>query len=157
MSPDPNDPEHRRHAGRLASSYRYWTGQPLLPDRGETRAPLSHRLYHAPFAVLSHGGGADPIFDYANRQAQLCFEMGWAELTRLPSRLSAEPDRREERERLLAAVREHGFVTDYGGVRIARSGRRFHIRGAVVWTLVDDQANAVGQAALFSDWQPLGS
>lgn len=155
MSPDPEDPVHRAHVGLLAASYRHWTGQPLVPATDEVDPVLSRCLYRAPFAVLSHGGGGDPVFDYANRQAQLCFKMGWDDLTRLPSRLSAEPDHQAERDRLLQAVREHGFISDYAGVRIARSGRRFRIRDAVVWTLIDERERPVGQAALFRDWQPV--
>jgi len=56
--------------------------------------------------------------------------MSWAELTRTPSRLTAEAPNREERARLLAAVTARGFIDDYSGVRISKSGRRFRIARA---------------------------
>ena len=45
-----------------------------------------------------------------------------------------------------------GFVDDYHGIRIASTGRRFLIEQAVVWNLVDDAGDRLGQAATFSDW-----
>lgn len=60
---------------------------------------------------------------YANLTAQRLFEMTWYEITSLPSRLSAEPESREERARLLAAVSKRGFIEDYCGVRVSSSGR----------------------------------
>jgi hypothetical protein len=113
-------------------------------------------VYEAPLAVLSHGDGPDPRFTYANRTALGLFEAGWEELLAMPSRLSAEPLAREERARLLAAVAERGFIDDYAGVRISRRGRRFRIERATVWTVRGPAGRAVGQAAMFSRWVPLG-
>ena len=76
--------------------------------------------------------------------------MAWAEFTRTPSRLTAEAPNREERARLLAAVTAHGFIDDYSGIRIAKTGRRFRIAQATVWNLLDETGNYSGQAALFS-------
>lgn len=73
----------------------------------------------------------------------------------MPSRLTAESPERAERERLLGRVAARGCIDDYAGVRVSRSGRRFRIRGATVWTLVDDDGRRLGQAATFSDWAPL--
>jgi hypothetical protein len=113
---------------------------------------LAEALYQAPFVVLSHGIEPDPIFNYANLTAQRLFEMTWAQMTSMPSRLSAEPVSREERARLLAAVSERGFIDDYCGVRVSSSGRRFLIEQATVWTLTDAQGRPAGQAATFANW-----
>ena len=78
--------------------------------------------------------------------------MSWAELTRTPSRLTAEAPNREERARLLAAVTAQGFIDDYSGIRISKTGRRFRIQQATVWNLLDDQGHYCGQAACFSQW-----
>ena len=113
---------------------------------------MAKALYHAPFAVVSHDTADDPIFNYANKKAMELFEMDWQTITQLPSRKSAEPVNRDERERLLAEVAEHGYIDDYSGIRISASGRQFRIEGATVWNLVDRQGGYAGQAAIFSNW-----
>lgn len=113
-------------------------------------------LYHlAPFALLAHNTGPDPRFIYANRTAQACFEYSWEEFVKLPSRLSAEAPDRLERQRQLDQVARKGYVSDYRGVRISRSGRRFWIENAVIWQLLDADGRTHGQAALFDSWRPL--
>jgi hypothetical protein len=139
----------------LLASYLALTGRQLLPVvPGETPEQLSRRLYTAPFVVLAHDSSADPLFTYANLAAQQLFEMRWDEIVGLPSRLSAEAPVREERERLLERVAARGFIDDYSGVRIAKSGRRFRILHATVWNLNDSSGRRVGQAAAFGDWEP---
>jgi hypothetical protein len=126
----------------------------LLPDT-ENGLELARCLYHAPFVVLAHDTAPDPVFFYANRSAQELFEMTWQEMVRLPSRHSAEPVLREERERLLACVARQGYIEDYAGIRISATGKRFRIAKATVWNLTDDDGHTVGQAAAFSDWTKL--
>ena len=46
----------------------------------------------------------------------------------------------------------HGFVTDYQGVRISRTGRRCLVKGATVWNVLDEHGAKRGQAATFSRW-----
>jgi len=143
-----------RHAALLLASHRALTGRPLLPVvPGETPVQLARRLYTAPFVVLAHDSSADPLFTYANLAAQQLFEMRWDEIVGLPSRLSAEAPAREERERLLERVAARGFIDDYSGVRVAKSGRRFRILHATVWNLSDPSGRRVGQAAAFADWE----
>lgn len=140
-------------ASQLVGSHRRLTGRALLPDG--PAAEVARALYHAPFVVLSHDTGDDPRFTYANLAAQELFELPWPEIVGLPSRFSAEPLAREERQRLLERVARDGYIDDYSGVRIAKSGRRFMIRRATVWNLTDAQGNKTGQAATFSDWDTL--
>jgi hypothetical protein len=40
----------------------------------------------------------------------------------------------------------------YGGVRIDQQGRRFMIRNARIWTLLDEENRPSGQAACCHDW-----
>jgi hypothetical protein len=75
----------------------------------------------------------------------------------MSSRKTAEAPERAEREELLRRVAENGFIDDYSGVRIAADGRRFMIRNAIVWNVCDTQGDRIGQAATFSEWQPLES
>lgn len=131
-------------AALLAGSFLRLLRRPLAADSSAAA------LYRAPFCLLAHDGAADPVFIYANAAAQACFGYGWEEFLRLPSRLSAETPEQSERQRLLDAVRAQGFIENYRGVRVAKSGRRFLIEQVVVWELVDEGGARRGQAAMFS-------
>lgn len=112
-----------------------------------------HWLYNdAPFVVVAHNTQPDPRFVYCNRAAQSCFGYSREEFIKLPSRLSAEEPNRAERQRLLDAVTTNGFIDNYRGVRIAKSGYRFWIENGIVWQLVDERGRPLGQAATFSTW-----
>ena len=139
-------------AALLADSYRRLVGQPLATVPAE--ADLATWLYEAaPFCLLAHDTQPDPVFVYANRAAQRRFGYDWDAFVTLPSRLSAEAPNRAERQRLLEAVARDGFIADYRGLRIAKSGERFFIEQAVVWELRDDAGTRHGQAAVFSRWR----
>lgn len=153
MKQPPASPALDARLRLLAESHLRLTGKPLLPV--PLQEELCDALWHAPRVIVAHGTGADPVFFYGNRQALELFELDVAEFTRLPSRYSAEPLEREERERLLGRVAQQGYVDDYRGVRIASSGRRFMIDAATVWNLVDEVGICHGQAATFTDWRYL--
>ena len=136
----------------LARSLKHWTGRELLPGVSPP-AELAQKVFDAPFVVVSHGTEADPVLNYGNAAALALWEMSWAELTRTPSRLTAEAPNREERARLLEAVNRRGFIDDYSGVRISKSGRRFRIRRATVWNLLTADGKPCGQAAMFDQWE----
>jgi hypothetical protein len=137
------------HTELLLSSFRRTLGRKLLPSTNNNEYLC---LYHAPFCVLSHSTEADPTFNYGNKTAQALFEMHWGELTRLPSRLSAEPIGQQERNTLLSRVKEHGFIDDYTGMRISATGKRFLIEDAVVWDIRDEHGSYHGQAAVLYSW-----
>ncbi len=138
----------------IVASHRRVVGHPLLADTPDDDAGLADALWAAPIAVVAHGAQADPVFCYGNRLALELFEMDFAAFTALPSRYSAEPLAREERAALLERVTRRGFIADYAGVRISRSGRRFCIRGATVWNLLAEDGSHRGQAAAFAQWSP---
>lgn len=140
------------HVKVLLRSYRHWAGEDLLSGGAQE---LGRQIYEAPFVLLSHDTADDPILTYGNLAAQELFEMSWEELTRTPSRFTAEAPVREERARLLERVRKEGYIDDYSGVRVSKSGRRFQIDRATVWNLVYESGSLVGQAATFSEWEPL--
>ena len=104
---------------------------------------------------MSHNTEADPIFNYGNRVALNLFEMEWDVSTKLPSRLSAEPQIREERENLLTRVRRYGFIEDYKGVRVSSSGKRFLVEDSIVWNMIDENGTYCGQAAVLYKWSSL--
>jgi hypothetical protein len=150
----PADPDTFAHVQLLLDSFARLLGRELV-GRDGTPAEQAERLWQAPFVVVSHGTEADPVLAYGNARALALWEMTWAELTRTPSRLTAEPVHRDERARLLARTREHGFVDDYSGIRVSKTGRRFRIERAIVWNLADAAARHRGQAATFDHWTPL--
>ena len=140
------------HVQILDRSLERWTGRNLAAGAGAAEE-LADRLFHAPFIVVSHGLENDPVLNYGNAAALTLWEMTWVELTRTPSRLTAEAPNREERARLLAAVTKNGFIDDYSGVRISKTGRRFRIQQATVWNLLGTDNEYYGQAAMFSHWE----
>jgi hypothetical protein len=139
------------HSALLDASFRHWLGRPLLNPADDARAFAEH-LYHAPFVVVSHGTEDDPLFNYANLAAQRLWELDWPRFVGMPSRHSAEPAARGERAESLAAALQKGFIAGYEGIRIARGGRRFHIRDGVIWNLFDRAGEPRGQAATFARW-----
>ena len=139
------------HVRDIGNSYRHLLLKELIPDIQDD-GEFARQLFHAPFAVVSHDTAGDPVFNYANLKALELFELSWENFTRLPSRLSAEPVNQAERERLLAEVTEKGYIDHYEGVRVSSTGKRFLIRNAVVWNLLDKQQRYKGQAAWFDQW-----
>lgn len=139
------------HSECLIRSLAHWTGRDLAPGVSDPRE-RARLLFEAPYVLVSHGTEADPILNYGNRAALALWETTWDELTRMPSRLTAEAPNREERARLLERVTRDGFIADYSGVRISRTGRRFRIAEATVWNLIIPEGHLCGQAAMFSNW-----
>ena len=138
----------------LFDSHARFVGVPLCPRRWPSDDKAAAWLYEqAPFALLAHDTASDPLFIYANRAAQRCFEYSWEEFVGIPSRLSAEPGApREERDALIRSVAERHYATGYRGVRISKSGRRFWIEDGTVWNLVDACGVLHGQAAVVRTW-----
>lgn len=153
IAPRRNALFRRAHAALLISSFYRLTGRHLLETR-DARQLAFQALEQAPFAVVSHGTEQDPIFNYGNKTALSLFEMSWDSFTQLPSKLSAEPATRAERDALLARVDRFGFIDDYTGVRISSSGRRFFVDSAVVWNLLDASGHYHGQAAALFQVRP---
>jgi hypothetical protein len=135
----------------LLDSHRRWTGRELI-TRGGSPEDQAAELFAAPFVVASHGTETDPILNYGNRMALELWELTWEQFTGTPSRLTAEPVNRTERERMLTQAAERGFINDYRGVRISSTGKRFLVEDALVWNVVDETGRNVGQAATFARW-----
>ncbi|MBU2097622.1 MAG: MEKHLA domain-containing protein [Gammaproteobacteria bacterium] len=141
------------HAGSrlplIVDSYQQLTGHDLIVPGSD----VTSALWELPQVILAHGIEADPIFFYGNRLALELFELTPSQIIQMPSRLSAEPLERTAREHLLQRVTQHGFIDDYEGVRVSSSGKRFMIRQATVWNLIDAQGQLHGQAATFGNWE----
>ncbi|MFP3545210.1 MEKHLA domain-containing protein [Rhizobium sp. SIMBA_035] len=131
----------------LCGSYRRIVGKDLVPRVLTQREAVRWLYEDAPFGLLAHDTATDPVFVYGNKSAQRRFEYSWEELTALPSRLSAEAPERQARENFLQRVAERGYVDDYEGIRISKSGKRFPIADVTVWQLIDVDGTIRGQAA----------
>ncbi|NQZ60177.1 MAG: MEKHLA domain-containing protein, partial [Lentisphaeraceae bacterium] len=102
--------------------------------------------------ILAHDGAEDPHFIYVNKAAQKLWELPLEEFIGLASHFSVEPDRREERQRMLDAAALNGYYSNYKGIRISNSGRRFYIENVILWNLLDAEGRKCGQAAMFNNW-----
>ncbi len=140
------------HIDMLLKSYGKWTGKKIMEFDG-TPEECAEEIVYAPFAVVSHDTRDDPVFNFGNRTALELFELSPDEFTKIHSRESAEPVSREERELLLKRVTENGYIDDYNGIRISSTGRRFEIRDATVWNVIDEEGFYRGQAAFFEKWK----
>jgi hypothetical protein len=146
------------HAQVLLYSFRQWFNQDLFNQdllRCDSPQQAAQKLYFAPFALLSHGCEPDPILNYGNQTALTLWDMNWQDFTAMPSRLTAELELREGRSHLLAQAKQQGYLTDYEGIRISNTGRRFLIRKATIWRVFDENGQVSGQAATFHNWELL--
>jgi PAS domain S-box-containing protein len=155
---EPIEPEDPVFAALLVDSHLKVVGVPLAPthlSEDLSARELARWLYRdAPFVLLAHRLTADPTFCYANLAGQRCFGYRWDEFIGLPSRYSAATPDRAERDRLFERVNAQGYIDDYRGPRIAKSGAQFWIERATVWNLVDGAGTLHGQAATFAAPEP---
>ena len=154
FEPSPANSYLVEHINLLRSSYKNLLGKDLFYSE-LTDIEIAKEIYLAPFVVVSHDTSPNPIFNYGNQAALKLFEMTWQEFTSLPSKQSAEPPNREERARLLEAVTNEGFIEDYSGIRISKTGKRFMLKQVTVWNLIDRDRRYCGQAAVCSHWDYL--
>jgi hypothetical protein len=145
-------PKVIQHSQRLLRSFQQWTGRSLLPNSGSAAA-IAQALFEASFVVVSHGTEVDPILNYGNRHALELWEMTWDTLTRTPSRQTAELIARAERDLLLQQARDQGYIGNYQGIRISSTGKRFWIQDVIIWDVLDEANQRIGQAATFERWE----
>mgnify|MGYP001577431272 FL=1 len=103
------------------------------------------------FALVSHNAEKDPILNYGNQFALDLWDLNWDDFIKTPSRKTAEIDLRTRREEVLEIVIKKGFYDEYEGVRISSKGKRFRIKNAIIWNVLDKQNGRIGQAAYFTD------
>jgi hypothetical protein len=126
-----------------------------IVDSSDSVENQAVEAFNADYVLLSHNASDDPVFIYGNRAALQLFEMNWDEFTSLPSKYSAEQDEREQREKFLYEVRKNGYANNYSGIRISKSGKRFEIKDVLLWNVLDEENNRIGQAAMFKDFRYL--
>lgn len=144
-------PDVIAQSARLIASFHACVGRNLISASSD-EAENAKALFTAPFALLSHGMQDDPVLNYGNQTALTLWEMDFTRFTQMPSRLTAEPMLREERQRLLETAALKGYIDNYAGIRISASGQRFHISNVILWTVTDAHGMKCGQAAVFDTW-----
>lgn len=133
---------------RIEASYQKITGQPLpSPQQYSDRIWWLH--HEAPYSILAHAGGPDPVFIYANQCALQCFQYSREQILQLPSRLSAATLDQQARQVILDSLAIKGIVQGYTGMRVNSKGEFFPIYDCEIWQLKDDADVLWGQAALF--------
>ena len=139
-------------AAAILDSHATRVGFELIARTGDpTRDAVA--LFALDAVILSHDGGSDPHFVYANQAAADLWRMPVSELVGMPSRLSAPPEHQESRASMLRDAAGTGVLTGYAGERIAADGTRFMIEDATLWTV--DFPSGPGQAVVFTHWTPL--
>ena len=132
---------------RLMLSHQRAFKRPLL-----TCSDQAKELFSSEMAVLAHDNSSDPRLIYANATALRLWERSWQEMIGMPSRCTAEEAAREQRASALQHAQNQDAFEGYSGVRVSRTGQRFMINNARIWTLWDDKGRNCGQAAAFSSW-----
>ena len=138
---------------KLLQSHQWAFQRPLIASARQQPLRLScQELFACGFPVLAHDGGLEPKLTYANAAALGLWDAPWDDLVGLPSRLTAPTAEQAERSLALNKAKSEDAIEGYSGIRISRKGRRFMIQNARIWTLWDEQQQAFGQAASFSNW-----
>jgi PAS domain-containing protein len=132
------------HAARVGTELVARTSDP----ESDARA-----LFELNSVILSHDGGDDPHFVYANQAAADLWRMPVSELIGMPSRLSAPPEHQASRASMLKDAAGSGVLRGYAGERVAKDGARFVIEDATLWTV--DYPQGPGQAVVFTRWTQL--
>lgn len=137
---------------RVLHSYKYWTGKDL------TEVPfgsnnISDKIFNASFVLASHDNSTDPKFKYGNKKALDLWELSWNEFINMPSKKTAEDIFQNERKRLLEEVYKNGYSTNYKGIRVSSTGKRFEILDAILWNVLDKNNKLIGQAVKFDRWK----
>ena len=141
-----NDPMIAR---AILDSHASRVGTELIERTGNADSD-AELLFMLDAVILSHDGGEDPHFVYANQAAADLWRMPVSELVGMPSRLSAPPEHQAARALMLKDAADSGVLTGYAGERIAKDGTRFMIEDATLWTV--DYPQGPGQAVVFTSW-----
>ena len=132
----------------ILNSFEKMTGKSII-ERTNPEFYLQ-KIEEGEFALVSHNGASDPILNYGNKFALKLWEMDWYEFIKTPSKKTAEPEIRFNRKEMLSIVSKQGFIDQYEGIRISSTGKRFKIKNAVIWNVLDENGKFLGQAAYFN-------
>lgn len=160
---DFSTPFLQKHAMIVLESFKQTFGKSLIDyEKSIPPAAVAQSLFHIPSAVLSHdrmevGNGVfENIYTYANRSALLAFERSFAEQTVLPSRKSAAPQSKEQKERnsLLIECFKQGKL-QFSAERLSATGKRVLIHDGLLFNLFDERGVYHGQAVVLKNIEVL--
>lgn len=115
----------------LLDNFNRLLGYQLISRQGDFKQQAA-ALFKANFVVVSHGIENDPIVNYGNQMALDLWVINWSDFTKTPSRLSAEPVNRVERQAMLEQAATKGYIDNCCGVRISNTGQRFYLEQAII-------------------------
>ena len=147
--PSPDNNYQQEHVLIMLENLKRWTGFDLIEKYGFSLDTLGEQVFNANFYILSHNHAVDPILTYGNDRVLRQWEISWAELTIMYSRNTANLADRSARLAAMAQVNLNNYISNYGGVRISKTGKEFRIIDATLWNLFDNKGNLYGQAAWF--------
>ena len=140
-------PVHQlNHTQILLDSYVNCTGKQLI-ERTSLEEDAEN-LTKADFVIVSHNDQPDPILTYGNTIGLGLGEWDWDTFVKTPSRYTAQPSRKELREIMLSKVQERAYFKGYEGVRISASGKRFMIKNALIWNLIEKEGSHMDKQLL---------
>ena len=139
-------------AQAILDSHAARVGSELIERTGRADSD-AEALFALNAVILSHDGGEDPHFVYANQAASDLWRMPVSELIGMPSRLSAPPEHQVSRASMLKDAAGSGVLRGYAGERVAKDGTRFMIEDATLWTV--NYPQGPGQAVVFTRWTQL--
>ena len=139
-----------KHVETLLDSFEKLVQKQIIVRTGDPIEDLK-LIEGGEFVLVSHNGGKDPILNYGNQFALNLWELNWKDFTKTPSRKTAEIDLRARREEMLKIAKEKGFYDEYEGIRVSSTGKRFRIKNAIIWNVLNKDNATIGQAAYFTD------
>lgn len=134
----------------LTDSYFFWTKRTLIEENADLRENAFY-LYHAPFVLLTHSPGADPIINYANSKAQMLLGMSWEEIMKTPSGYLSRLDENNDSFSRFADTGKEGSISSYNTTLAAAAGLLFRITDSCLWKIMDTRKMCMGQAIMFTD------
>ncbi|MGV9937646.1 MEKHLA domain-containing protein [Streptomyces olivaceoviridis] len=142
-------------AAPLLAGHLRLVGEPLCPARWYTDQEAARWLHdRALFGLLAHDTSADPFFVHANSRARERCGCSWGEFVGMPSRLSARPDGRRDRDAFARGVRADHYATGCLEIRVGKGGRPCWTEDVTRWDPMDTRGRIHGQTAVFRSWSP---
>ena len=138
------------HVKILLDSFEKLVQKQIIVRTGDPAKDLK-LIEEGAFVLVSHNGEEDPILNYGNQFALDLWELNWDDFIKTPSRKTAEIDLRTRREEVLKTAMIKGFYDEYEGIRVSSKGKRFRIKNAIIWNVLNKHNVRIGQAAYFTN------